>query len=187
MVTGVQTCALPISNGQIGAQVEWSANTETNMDHYEVERSFDGVQFSKQTTISAVGNSSAAVNYNWYDASAQVGDNYYRVKAMDRTGQVKYTSVVKVVIGRGVPAISVYPNPVSGDNIGVQLRNLEKGIYTISLYDKIGQQVCSTAVQHVGGTATITIPVGSALTKGSYQLVLTGSAIVKLTATVIKN
>jgi len=35
-------------SGQAGAQVEWTAKTETDMDHYEVERSFDGVQFNWQ-------------------------------------------------------------------------------------------------------------------------------------------
>ncbi len=169
-----------------GVQVEWTAKTETDMDHYEVERSFDGIQFGKQTTVAAVGNSNAAVNYNWFDAGAQVGNNFYRVKAIDKSGQVKYTSIVKVTIGKGQPAMVIYPNPVAGNSFSVQLTNLDKGTYAVSLYNELGQQVLSTQVEHAGGTATKIITANNALVKGTYQLLLTGVDI-KLSVTIIKN
>lgn len=170
-----------------GAQVEWTAKTETNMDHYEVERSFDGVLFNKQSTTMAVGNSSIAVSYSWYDGGAQLGNNFYRVKAFDKSGQIKYTSIVKVTLSKGQPAILVYPNPVQGNNFSLQLTNMDKGTYTMIMYNNLGQKVFSTQLQHAGGTATKTIAVDNALMKGTYQLVLVGENGDKLSSRIIKN
>jgi hypothetical protein len=170
-----------------GALVEWTAKTETDMDHYEVERSFDGTQFSKQTTVAAIGNSNVAVNYNWFDASPQTGYNFYRIKAVDKSGQTKYTSVVKVLIGKSDASVSVYPNPLNGKTIGLQLWNMDKGTYTVSLYNSMGQKVFSTPVQHSGGSATKTIELGNALPGGVYQLSVTGENNLKLTSRIIKN
>ncbi|HMC99563.1 MAG TPA: hypothetical protein VKH37_05390, partial [Ferruginibacter sp.] len=122
-----------------GVQVDWTAKTETNMDHYEIERSNDGVQFNKIGTIAAVGNSNVAVSYTFFDPNPQFGNNFYRVKAIDRTTAMKYTSIVNVNIAKGTPAIVVYPNPVIGKDLNLQLANLDKGNYTVTLVNNIGQ------------------------------------------------
>ncbi len=170
-----------------GVQVEWTSKTETAMDHYEVERSTDGIQFNQQATIAAVGNSAVAVNYNWFDMAPQPGNNFYRVKATNKIGQVKYTDAIKVTLGKGQPAISVYPNPLSTDNLGLQLRDLDKGTYTISLYNKLGQQVFSTEILYTGGTAVMSLPLNNKVVQGIYQLVLTGENNVKISSQVIRN
>ena len=170
-----------------GVQVEWTSRTETGMDHYEVERSNDGTQFSKQATVPAIGNSAVAVNYNWFDMSPQAGNNFYRVKATDMIGQVKYSDAVKISLDKGQPAIVVYPNPLSSDNLGLQLRDLNKGTYVISLYNKLGQRVFSVELQHPGGTASLAIPLNNRLIKGVYQLLLTGDNNLRLSNQVIKN
>lgn len=175
------------SRGQVGVQVEWTSKTETNMDRYEVERSFDGTQFAKLSSVAAIGNSNVVVNYSWYDNNPQTGINYYRIRAFDRAGQTKYTAIVKVAIGKGTPAIVIYPNPVQGSDLSLQLVNLEKGIYNVSLSNNMGQVIMKTDIQHNGGTAVKTISLPALLTKGNYQLTLRNGNNVNLTSQVIKN
>ena len=170
-----------------GVQVEWTSQTETAMDHYELERSTDGVVFSKQTSVAAVGNSAIAVNYSWFDIAPQAGNNFYRVKATDRSGQVKYSDAARVTIGKGQPAVGVYPNPLSSENLGLQLRDVEKGTYMLSLYNKLGQRVFIAQLQHPGGTAATTVPLSGKVGKGIYQLELTGENNVKLINQVVRN
>lgn len=170
-----------------GIQVEWTASAETDMDHYEVERSVDGVQFVKQTMVPATGNSNMPVNYSWFDASPQAGDEYYRIKAMDKNGRSKYSSIVKVSTGKSGPEITISPNPVSGKKFELQLTDMVKGTYILDLYNNLGQKVFSTSVQHNGGSSTKNIVLGNSLLSGAYQAVLTGEGNVRITKSIIKN
>ncbi len=170
-----------------GVQVDWQAKTETDMDRYEVEKSIDGSNFNKQNTTPAIGNSTAPVNYGWFDANPVKGYNFYRVKAFDKTGNIKYTSIVKVNIGNAQPAMNVVPNPITSNGFGLQLTDLEKGTYTIILYNNLGQQVYNTKLQHDGGSVLKRIELGVALANGGYRLLLTGDNNVRLTAAIIKN
>jgi len=170
-----------------GVQVDWQAKTETDMDHYEVEKSIDGVNFSKQHTTAAIGNSNVPVNYGWFDAAPVKGNNFYRVKAFDKIGTIKCTSIVNVHVGDLKPAISIVPNPVTTNSFGLQLTDLEKGVYTLVLYNNLGQQVYNTKLQHDGGSVLKHIQPGVALANGSYRLLLLGDNNVRLTAAIIKN
>ncbi|MBL7701765.1 MAG: hypothetical protein JNM14_05915 [Ferruginibacter sp.] len=171
----------------VGVQVDWQAKTETDMEKYEVEKSVDGSNFSKQNTTAAIGNSTSPVNYGWFDAAPVKGNNFYRVKAYDKAGAIKYTSIVKVNIGKAEPAITVMPNPVSSNAFGLQLTDLEKGTYTLILYNNLGQQVYNTKLQHDGGSAIKRIQPDATLANGSYRLLLLGENNVRLTAAIIKN
>lgn len=170
-----------------GIQVDWQAKTETDMDFYEVEKSIDGSNFSKQNTTPAIGNSTVAVNYSWFDVTPVKGNNFYRVKAFDKSGNTKYTSIVKVHIGNAQPAMNVVPNPITSNGFGLQLTDLEKGVYTLILYNNIGQQVYNTKLQHEGGSVLKRIELGIALASGGYRLLLMGDNNVRLTAAIIKN
>lgn len=163
------------ANGN-AVQVEWSVAGESGIKAYDVETSADGRSFSKAATVSASGNNSGAVNanYNWLHTSPVAGTNYYRVKSIGWNGDVKYTSVVSVKLGKGKAEVSVHPNPVKDNIISLQMLNLEKGNYTMRMYNAAGQQVMSKTISHGGGSSweQIGLP---ALAKGIYKLEVTGN------------
>lgn len=169
-----------------GVEVKWTSKTETDMDRYEVERSADGINFVKQNTTAAIGNSSFPVNYNWFDAAPLNGNNFYRIKAFDKTGLTKYSTVVKVTIQALPSGIVIKPNPVSGSNLGLQMNNMDKGTYGLILYNDLGQQVYQTPVYHTGGTAFKIIPLSNSLAKGTYRLLLTGKNNERFITQIIK-
>jgi hypothetical protein len=170
-----------------GVQVNWTAKSEKDMDRYEVERSADGIQFSKQHTTAAIGSSTTAVNYGWYDAAPFAGNNFYRIKAFDKNGLIKYTAIVQVTIGKGAPAITVYPNPVTGNIVGIKLTNLDKDSYTVSLVNNLGQRVYTGQLQHGGGSALRSIDLGTNLANGNYTITVMGDKGIKFTQQIIKN
>lgn len=170
-----------------GVQVDWQAKTETDMDHYEVEKSTDGANFNKQNTTAAIGNSNGPVNYSWFDATPVKGNNFYRVKAFDKIGNIKYTSIAKVNFGSAQPAISIVPNPIINNAFGLQLTDIEKGTYSLILYNNLGQQMYNTKLQHDGRSVLKHIEPGVALASGSYHLLLLGDNNVRLTVNIIKN
>ena len=66
----------------------------------------------------------------------------------------------------------------------MQFTNFTKGIYTVTVSNKLGQQIASKVIDHPGGSATETLEV-QALATGLYQLKITGNGSV-ITRQVIK-
>lgn len=93
---------------------------------------------------------------------------------------------MKVNISKGATLLTIYPNPVSGNKIVLQMNNLQKGNYTITLSNKLGQQLIHKMVQHPGGSATTTIEPSKALAAGVYLLKLSNGDV-NITQQVIKN
>lgn len=170
-----------------GVEVKWTSKTETDMDRYEVERSTDGSNFTKLNTTTAIGNSSFPVQYNWFDDAPVKGNNFYRIKAFDKTGLSKYSAMVKVTIQSLSSGIVIKPNPVTGSTVGLQMNNMDKGTYTLLLYNDLGQRVYQTTVYHTGGTAFRIIPLNTALAKGTYRLLLTGMNNERFITQIIKS
>ena len=168
-----------------GVLVEWTAQQESNIDSYDVERSQTGQQFIKLGNVKAKGNSSALINYHLFDPAPFSGINFYRIKIIE-AGYATYSQVLKVNIGDGSKnLITIYPNPVKNNTIAVQL-NLQKGSYTLTLTNKLGQQIVNKVIEHAGGIAYETIEPSNILTPGIYQLRLTGKEV-DITRQVIKN
>ncbi len=159
-------------------QVEWNTANELNLGSYEVEKSVDGSSFIKAGTIAAIGSSS----YNWLDAAPAAGNNYYRIKAISKNGSAQYTQIVNVKIGKDKNTFTVIGNPVKNKTVALQLEGVEKGSYTITVYNNMGQQVATKTIVHAGGSATDALPLGNVAT-GSYQLSIMGNNGVK----VVKN
>jgi hypothetical protein len=164
-------------------QVEWNVATETNTRSYEVEKSTNSQQFVKAATIAATGNTT----YNWLDVTPSNGMNYYRVKGISNNGEVKYSAVVRVNMSNGKGAINIYPNPITGNSINLQMTNQERGSYTLRLTNTAGQVVFSGVINHNGGSATQTVQLKTVLPQGVYQLEVTGENGIKEIIKIINN
>ena len=165
-----------------GIEVIWNTANEVNMNCYDVEESTDGINFAKATTVAA--KNAATNNYTWFDATVVNGDNFYRIKSVEKNGAAKYSNIVKVKIGAKGTEFTVYPNPVKGGVVSLQMSNVNKGIYTVKIYNNIGQEVASKTINHAGGSATQTIDLGKAIATGTYNMQITNGTTV-ITKTVI--
>jgi hypothetical protein len=165
-----------------GIEVSFTTANETNMSNYQVEESIDGNNFSKATIVAA--NNATTNVYNWFDGTVINGDNYYRIKAIEKNGTVKYSIVVKVKIGGKGAAFTVYPNPIKGGVVSLQMSNVEKGIYTVKIYNNIGQELAAKTINHNGGSATQSIDLGKGIASGAYNMQITNGTTV-ITKTVI--
>jgi hypothetical protein len=157
-----------------GIEVEWNTLTEVNMDSYEVEKSVNGQHFTKVASVRSKGNSTTGNNYNWFDANAVAGANYYRIRSISKEGNIVYSAIIKVTIDKGAEIVSIYPNPVQGGIVNLQLNNLAKGRYNISVLNDLGQQIYVKFISHTGGVASYKLPLGKGVAQGIYQLRVTG-------------
>ena len=170
-VTGMQIKA---SVKEKGIVVDWSLISEINVDHYIVERSTNAKIFEAIESQNAynVNNS----QYSYTDNKASVGVNYYRIKAISKDGAIQYSSIATVTIGDSKEGISVYPNPVVGRVMNLQLNNLMAGNYSVTMYNSAGQQIMLKNIAHKGGSATATVTLLANVSTGLYQLELSGSS-----------
>ena len=171
---------LPLNNTIVKAfqkdaaiQVDWNVTHESNIDHYEVEKSTNGQEFIHVTNVTAIANNNNAVSYSWPDNHPLPGNNFYRIKTVDKTGSVKISQVVVVRITDEKKSIVVYPNPIVNKVVMLQLNNQPKGEYLLQLFNSLGQQLLNKTIVHIGGSATQTIQLGSIVSKGVYQLYIT--------------
>lgn len=89
--------------------LQWVTASEQSTDHFELERSTDGITFNIAASIPAQNNSSN--NYYAYnDLKGTSNVYYYRLKMIDRGGAFKYSPVIRIS-SRQNSIISVYPNP----------------------------------------------------------------------------
>lgn len=100
--------AFPVKSG---IQVEWATATESNCDRFEVERSSNGINFAKISTIQATGNAATYHLYKTTDANPMNGLNYYRIKQVDADEKSSYSKVIAAT--HHAIEILVYPNPAS--------------------------------------------------------------------------
>jgi hypothetical protein len=155
-------------------QVDWQMTNESNMRSYEVEKSANGRTFGKLGTVTAQNSNSA--NYQWLDINPVAGSNFYRIKAIATDGSVSYSQVLLVKIGeKANSGFSIYPNPVKGRSLGIQLTNLAKGSYTMSMFNQQGQLISSRKLTHLGGSASEEIHFEKVLPAGLYKVGLSNS------------
>ena len=91
-----------------------------------------------------------------------------------QTGNIQYSAIVKVNINKAVEMVSVYPNPVQGNNVNLNI-NAEKGTYSVVITNNNGQQMFTKVINHNGGSATQTISLDNNFVSGNYQLQVTGN------------
>ncbi len=150
------------------AVIDWTVSAEKDVDHYTLESSRNGKDFSAINNTQA--NNKANSAYSYTDNKAANGDNYYRIKAISKDGSVQYSNIAKVTIGDRREGISIYPNPVVGKTMNVQLSNVAVGNYEVVLFNANGQQVMAQSLQHAGGSITTTMNLPANLQSGIYQL-----------------
>ncbi len=97
--------------------LNWSTTSESNLDHFSVEKSTDGIHFSQAGMVFASGNTSVKTNYVFTDdvSGIQAPVVYYRLNMVDADGKSRYSDIRMVKLSAkqdNVIAITTYPNPV---------------------------------------------------------------------------
>ena len=147
--------------------LNWLANDESNMNHYDVERSTDGRNFSSFVTV-AGRNQSFSTNYDATDVNPNRGINYYRLKMIENSGKTTYSKIISVHFSSGNNII-LYPNPwLKGTDLNIT--NVNGDAIRTDFYS-LGGILLGTSVS--GGRTVITSPILN--TKGLVIYKLTNS------------
>ncbi len=85
----------------------------------------------------------------------------------------KYSEVVKVLKGNLKNKISVFPNPVIGNNINLRVINQPSGEYYMRLLNTNGEVIMVTKIRHLQSNTLEVIKIEKLVSQGMYQLEIT--------------
>jgi hypothetical protein len=109
----------------------WTAVVDQDHDYFIVERSSDGISYS------SLGYGPQAAPFHFIDQHPNEGNNYYRIRQVDKDGSISYSTVVNVPVTRQVK-ITIYPNPVK-DLVNLKLINQKNDHLKIEITDVQGR------------------------------------------------
>ncbi|MCW3111609.1 MAG: type sorting protein [Segetibacter sp.] len=155
-------------------QISWTALYEANVNTHEIQKSINGSSFNTIGTLIAQNNA-APYRYNFLDATPTEGNNYYRLRTIDKQGKETLSNILMVNNGFGRTDIRILPNPVQGGVLNLQLQNINSGKYAIALYSSGGQKVFARSLDLSDGSLTETINLPQNLTHGIYVLQFTNA------------
>lgn len=95
-------------------QLKWVTSAEMNSSHFELQRSGDGLSFTKIAIIRAAGNTSIPQYYEYGDGGVLPANSFYRLKQVDVDGKTWYSKVILISREESRYIIAVYPNPTTG-------------------------------------------------------------------------
>lgn len=151
--------------------LSWTTLGEKSIDHFDVQRSGSNTDFTTIGTVKWNGTTSKPSNYNFIDNFPGDGNNYYRLKEVDKNGNVSYTQVVLVRFN--FKRISIYPNPARDKIYITNNDNFSKGkSISVQLLDFAGKMLCKQESKtNNAGILTFNIP--PTIVNGMYLLIVT--------------
>jgi len=155
------------------ALLNWTTTSESQNDHFEIERSGKNTDFKLIGSVSGKGTTTKIHNYTFTDNSPQDGVNFYRLKQVDINGKATYSSVI--IVNFNFRKIKIFPNPARdkiyihnndnfsiGDNLKIELMDFSGKI--------VYKQIFKTK-----GINIITINVPGGLANGMYIIMAINS------------
>ena len=152
--------------------LQWTTSTESNSDHFNIERSKDAQFYETIGRVNASGFSTTEVKYNFTDAAPPKGINYYRLAMVDKSAATEYSKIVSITnkdnqsIGISFIYLSARNNTVS-----VIVNSSKTQTANLSIIDISGRTVLNTGVQLQKGNNTINKNIPP-IAKGIYYVKL---------------
>ncbi len=153
-------------------KIMWEVANSMNIDHYEIERSNDGNEFS------LIGSfvSSSQLKYQFIDHGKETGKLFYRIRAVELGGSYYFSEIFIVNVSEK-NNFEINPNPVTGNVIHLQIFNQDPASkYFWNLYSQAGQLVQKGELPQSINTGFLNLTLSSNLTSGVYQFCITKSS-----------
>lgn len=145
-------------NNNSSVQLNWETIQEINASHFDVERSEDGVRFTKIGSVEAVGTTQNRSNYIFADNNATASVYYYRLAQYDNDGKRTFSTIAKVGNNNTKTLFAT-------TGTGVRVQFFEAGTKQIRLMNTNGTLIRQVTVSNMQADLDVT-----SLSKGVYIL-----------------
>jgi carboxypeptidase T len=131
-------------------RLNWEAITDQQHDYFEIEKSANG------STFTLMGKGPSSAPYWRIDTSPFIGNNFYRIRQVDKNGTTSYSTIINVYYSPGLFNVSVYPNPVT-DVLNIKINSAITEQYVISITDMTGRKIFEEKVVSTGSGIQSTV------------------------------
>lgn len=152
-----------VEKKEIGIRLSWKTASETNSDFFEIQRSADAKDWKPLGRVQSAGDSREQATYNYPDNEPMAGNNYYRLKMVDRDGTFAFSQVKMVSWNEN--ALAVFPNPAA-DRLEMSVKDWSK-VVGVKILNAGGAMVAER--QRVAGSKEKHIPL-TGFKSGTYIL-----------------
>jgi hypothetical protein len=170
-ITFSKSPALPVNlssfNGRslnnCSTALDWQTSEEMDFDHFVVERSSNGFDFSELAEISKQSHNS---KYAFLDNHVTDEQCYYRLKMVDKDGSWEYSKIV-IVTKEKLTTVKVYPTVIT-DHFTVSVNSEKNQKLNVSVISSTGETIYKTAITCVKGGNNLTVSLPGSIPRGQY-------------------
>ncbi|HXD94684.1 MAG TPA: T9SS type A sorting domain-containing protein [Bacteroidia bacterium] len=161
--------------GEEKVNVLWKTGSEDVDGCFTIEKSKDGINFTKVVDVPYVAISSSNTNFTATDCTPTKGISYYRLKQTDKIGGVYAYSTIVSVDFTPQKNITLYPNPLLvSNNLNIDISGFENEEVTVVLRNTQGKEFVSKVLLAKESNDVFILDETKALLPGMY--VVTASA-----------
>jgi hypothetical protein len=146
-------------------QISWQTAEETNCAGYQVEKSANGIDWSKLGAAINAYNTPGPNHYNQTDPTLPTAISFYRVRQTDLDGKFSYSKMVSV---KSDKSNGIWLYPIPANNVLTIVAGGNLALKSITIYNTAGALV---AVVQPKNTASHTMDVHH-LASGNYTTVI---------------
>lgn len=129
-------------------RLKWQTASEKNFDYFSVEKSLDGKTFSQIAKVAGKGSDNAGANYLLDDEKPVIGNNYYRLQAVDVDGTAETFDII-LVDYTTEKKFEVYPNPVTKNSIAAKINFSDFSSCAVVIYDQMSKVIHTSSLTSI--------------------------------------
>ena len=156
-----------------GTQVrlQWTTASEQNTSTFEIQRGNNGSDFPTVGIVSAAGNSTQTLHYDYTDTPpvTSAPAYFYRLKMSDLDGRGTYSPVLRIGVPSSGLSFSAYPNPFR-EHLVVTMEAAEADKAQLTVHDLNGKQLLRLDLSIQKGANSFPLPATMRLPAGLYLL-----------------
>jgi hypothetical protein len=156
--------------------LDWTTETETDVDYFEVERSENGLDFltvAAKKSKSLSGHSLSTLNYSATDQNPSSKGNYYRVKEVKRDKASSYSHTIFCEALEDLEEVLLFPNPNNGIFKLWLGKTRHKGLIQVRIADPKGISVYESNLILDPNASETDLNLSGRLTAGVYFCFIT--------------
>lgn len=156
--------------------LNWNTMMELNVDHFDIQRSGDGMKFQNIDSVESkmrINTNAYQLQYNYTDAKPLNGTSYYRIRVIGKDGHTTQSPVIR--ISNNITAgTKIYPTLVQNNMIYIESdENLQA--VKMEFFDLSGNKISETNWTTLNGRENVQVSKTGKLHYGTYVARLTAN------------
>jgi type IX secretion system substrate protein len=156
-----------MNNGKVSLQ--WSVAQNEEGDHFEVQRSTDGVAFATAAIV-MVTDKYGSESYS-YSETTNADKIYYRLKMVNDNQSVRYSKILAFQGNAAATskALKIVNNPAT-DKLTLSYSSINNQVAQIKVYDMAGRLQMDQKINMYQGSNLVSLPLSSTFKTGMYAV-----------------